>query len=70
MPKPIKMTVSLTALFAVNNSPKARWGSPSSHPVAKAKVELEGTGLNATTGTYGSAQLDVSSLASGTTCLR
>jgi N-acetyl-anhydromuramyl-L-alanine amidase AmpD len=65
MPKPIKMTVSLAALFAVNNSPKARWGSPSSHPVAKAKVAFEGTGLSATTGTYGSAQLDVSSLASG-----
>jgi N-acetyl-anhydromuramyl-L-alanine amidase AmpD len=63
--KPIKMTVSLRSLFAVNNSAQARWGSPSSHPVAKATVELEGTGLSATTGTFGDAQLDVSSIPSG-----
>jgi N-acetyl-anhydromuramyl-L-alanine amidase AmpD len=33
--------------------------------VAKATVEIEGTGLRAISGTYGDAQLDVSSLASG-----
>jgi N-acetyl-anhydromuramyl-L-alanine amidase AmpD len=65
MAKPIKMTIALRTLFAVNNSPQARWGSPSSHPVAKATVEIEGTGLRAINGTYGDAQLDVSSLSSG-----
>jgi N-acetyl-anhydromuramyl-L-alanine amidase AmpD len=65
MVKPLKMNLFLGALFAVDGSPKARWGSQSSHPVVKARVELEGTGLTATTNAYGSAQLDVSSLSSG-----
>ncbi|MFY0582803.1 N-acetylmuramoyl-L-alanine amidase [Cystobacter fuscus] len=59
------VTVSLRALFSVNGNRQARWGSAESHPVTKAKVELEGTGLSATTLTYGNAQLDVSTLPSG-----
>jgi N-acetyl-anhydromuramyl-L-alanine amidase AmpD len=65
MTRPIKMNLFLGALFAVDDSPRARWGSQSSHPVVKARVELEGTGLSATTNAYGSAQLDVASLSSG-----
>jgi len=65
MAKPIKMTVQVYSLFSVNNSPQARWGSPTSHPVVNAKVEIEGTGLSATVGRFGHAQFDVSSLSSG-----
>jgi N-acetyl-anhydromuramyl-L-alanine amidase AmpD len=65
MNKPIKVTVSVCSLFSVNNSPTPRWGSQSSHPVANATVELEGTGIRATTNRFGHAQLDVSALASG-----
>jgi len=49
----------------VNNSSQPRWGSATSHPVANATVELEGTGLSATVGKFGHAQFDVSSLTSG-----
>ncbi|MFL5357757.1 N-acetylmuramoyl-L-alanine amidase [Archangium sp.] len=65
MARPIKMTVAVRALFAVNNSPQARWGSKDSHPIVKATVALEGTGLSATTHTFGNMELDVSSLSSG-----
>jgi hypothetical protein len=70
MAKSIKLNLFLGALFAVDGSPRARWGSQSSHPVAKARVELEETGLSATTNAYGSAQLDVASLSSGDYVLR
>jgi N-acetyl-anhydromuramyl-L-alanine amidase AmpD len=63
--KPIQITVALRALFSINNSPQARWGSESSHPVRDATVEIEGTGLSATTGSTGDAKLDVSTLVSG-----
>ncbi len=65
MAKAIKLTVSLRALFSINNSPTARWGSESAHPVSKATVALEGTTLSATTNASGNALLDVTSLASG-----
>jgi N-acetyl-anhydromuramyl-L-alanine amidase AmpD len=64
MAKPMTITVRLRALFTVNKKPQARWGSLESHPVAKARIEIEGTSLNATTAAYGNAQLDVSSLSS------
>jgi N-acetyl-anhydromuramyl-L-alanine amidase AmpD len=65
MAKPIKLTVALRALFAVNNSSRARWGSRDAHPVVNATVEIEGHGLRATTNKFGYADLDVSSLSSG-----
>jgi N-acetyl-anhydromuramyl-L-alanine amidase AmpD len=65
MTRPIKLTVSVYSLFTVNDSSQPRWGSATSHPVADARVELEGTGLSATVGRFGHAQLDVSSLESG-----